>query len=157
MNATLSLTGDPAGSFEFIGLPSINSYYNLNRWARSTATAEWRYEAREKAIEALMWGEAVPVKRALVVVNCWPPFEEISDIHNIYIKALLDGFTEAELYPDDEWAFMPLLMYRWAGIGTQKPRQHKTRRTVLDVYELDALIINEKRQRLPLGRTRFIN
>jgi hypothetical protein len=153
--AVITLTGTPVGSFEFTGLPSVNTHYGKHFRPRGIATAEWRYEAKYKGIEAMGWDTATLIKRrALVVVRVYPPFEEISDIHNVYIKGILDGFTDAGIWVDDEWAWLPLVWYMWAGIGTHTPGRIKTRRTVIDVYELEKLIINGDKHRLPKGRKR---
>lgn len=153
--AQLHLVGQPTMSIDFIGLPSVNTHYGQNRWAKAQHTAEWRYEAREKAYEHTLWLDDFLIKRALVVVNVFPPYEEIMDIHNVWVKAVLDGFSDAEVWSDDEWAFVPLVLFAWAGIGEQKPRQHKIRRTRIDVYELDAYIVGGQRQTLPRGRKRL--
>jgi hypothetical protein len=147
--------GDPILSVEFIGLPSVNTHYGQNRWAKSSRTAEWRYEAREKAYEHTLWRSDFLVRRALVVINVYPPYEEIMDIHNVWVKGILDGFTDAEVWSDDEWAFVPLVLFAWAGIGEQKPRQHKIRRTRVDVYELHSYWVGGVQQLLPKGRKRL--
>jgi hypothetical protein len=155
--AQLNIAGKPVVSFTFEGLPSMNTYYNLNRWARSSRTAEWRYEAREKVYDHTdaLWlpDNEYVINRALVVVNIYPPYEEMMDIHNIVIKPILDGFTDGGLWRDDEWTVVPLVLYAWAGIGEQKPRQHKIRRTRLDVYELNRYTVGGQQQILPKGRT----
>jgi hypothetical protein len=153
--AIVQIDGDPTIVIEFTGLPSVNTHYNKHFRARGVSTNEWRLEAREKARDILLWTDAVPVKRAFALVKVYPPYEEISDIHNVHIKPLLDGFTDAGIWADDEWAFLPLVMHLWGGIGEQKPRQHKIRRTVIEIYELEALFINGSKQRLPKGRVRL--
>src|SRR5690606_32808887 len=115
----LIINGHPVFSIEFEGLPSVNCHYGKHWKARSTPTAEWRYEAKVKAIEAMgaaAWIGDVPViKRGMVIVDVYPPYEEISDIHNVHIKPILDGFSDAGLWGDDEWAFVPIVIFRWAG------------------------------------------
>lgn len=160
LGAQLKIEGlgpKPVLSITFEGLPSMNTYYNMHRWARATATAEWKWEARDKAYAYTLFRDPGDflVNRALVVVNVFPPFEEIMDIHNIVIKPILDGFTDAEVWSDDEWAFCPLVLYAWAGIGKQKPRQHKIRRTRIDVYELHSYWVGGTQQRLPKGRKKL--
>jgi hypothetical protein len=153
--ANLHIVGLPKASFPFVGLPSVNTHYNQHYRLRGIHTAEWRNWANEDASLFLWQNPELPrplVSRALVVVNVYPPYEEISDIHNIHIKPILDGFTDAGIWVDDEWAFCPIVMFRWAGIGEQKPRQHKIRRTVIDIYELYSVTIAGEIQRLPKGR-----
>lgn len=145
----------PALSIEFIGLPSVNTHYGQNRWKKSQHTAEWRLEAREKAYETTFWMDEFLVKRALVVINVYPPYEEIMDIHNVWVKGILDGFSDAGVWSDDEWAFVPLVLFAWAGIGEQKPRQHKIRRTRVDIYELHSYYVAGVQQTLPKGRKRL--
>ena len=145
----LFLSGSPEVSFEFEGLPSVNTHYNKHHHARGVSTAEWRYEAREKAKDYLAQfdpDELPLIRRALVVVNVWIPHEGIMDIHNVHIKPILDGFSEAQLWKDDEWAFVPIVMFRWAGIEKGK------RITVFDIYELTFFQVRGEYQKLPLGR-----
>lgn len=160
----LQIQGHPVASFEFIGLPSVNTHYGLNRWTKATRTAEWRYEARVSVLtyrgledDDLFLAQMVPIiqKRALVVVWVFPPYEEISDIHNIYIKAVLDGFSDAGLWQDDEWASVPLVLYAFGGIGEQKPRTQKKRLTRFDIYEIGMFTVRDKIHNLPRGRKRL--
>lgn len=155
--ATLALIGKPLISVEFEDLQSLNVFNNMNRWDKARVTAEWRLEAREKAIDEMGFMTEYPLikKRALVIVNVYPAYEEISDIPNVLIKPLLDGFSDADVWVDDEWAWVPVVMYRWAGIGKQQPRMRKVRRTILDVYELEDFLIMGKAQQLPKGRKRL--
>jgi hypothetical protein len=138
-NTILAIHGQPKLSLWFEGLPSMNTYYNMHRFARSAATAEWRYEARQKAYDTTLFMDDFLIQRALVVVNVFPPYEEIS----------------AGVWSDDEWAFCPLVMYAWAGIGEQKPRQHKVRRTRIDLYELAQYKVRGEAQILPKGRKKL--
>jgi len=150
----LILSGKPVVSFEFEDLPSVNTHYNKHFRPRAIATAEWRYEAKDKAQEWLAWHDDLPYfkQRVMVIVKVYPPYEEISDIHNIHIKPLLDGFTEAELWKDDEWAFVPITMFVWGGITEHAPRERKIRRTVIDIHRLDKFWVNYVPQLLPKGR-----
>lgn len=150
------IAGDPVCSFEFVGLPSVNTHYNKHWRARSIDTAEWRYEAKYKALDFIGWSQVPVIKtRALVVVWVYPPYEEISDIHNVHIKPLLDGFSDAGIWQDDEWAFVPLVMYAFGGIGDYKPKQKKLRRTVLDIHELGTFNVNNVLHKLPKGRVKL--
>lgn len=150
-DAQLTLSGRPVASFEFRSVPSVNTHYNKHHHARSISTAEWRYEAREEALKVIRSmgkrPEDLPlVQRALVVVNVWIPHEGIMDIHNVHIKPLLDGFSEAQLWKDDEWAFVPLVLFRWAGVLP------KEKLTTIDVYELQLFQVQGEYQLLPKGR-----
>lgn len=156
-DAVLALIGKPKLSIWFKGLESLNTFNNYNRWTKARVTAEWRYEAKCKSWNKMGFFTDTPMirRRALVIVNVYPPYEEISDIHNTLIKPVLDGFSDAGVWVDDEWAWLPIVMYRWAGIGKQKPRARKERRTRFDIYELEDFLIMGKAQRLPRGRKRL--
>ena len=151
------VTGELRMSLEFEGLPSVNTHYNQHYRAQRTRNAEWRYEARRKAEQFIGFNSTPLIEhRALVVVNVRPPYEEVSDIHNIYIKPILDGFSDAGVWIDDEWAWVPMVVYQWDGIGTQGVRNHKRRVTRIDVYELHDLQKNGEAFLLPRGRERVI-
>lgn len=153
-----------------------------NRFSKSYPKSQWgiasraRAEGRRLAEEFLdnvwwfpTWDSPTYVKRVLVVVKVYPPREEISDIHNIAIKNTIDGFKDAGVWVDDEWAYVPLVIFLWAGIDNnvqyKKKRAYKgkrrnaapMRRTIIEVHELDALYINGARLILPKGRERFVN
>lgn len=155
----IQIIGSPVVSFEFKGLPSVNTHYNKHFRARGIDTAEWRYEAKEKALAFIKKQKrAIPViNRGLVVVKVWPPHEGIMDIHNVLLKPLFDGFTAAGLWIDDEWVFLPLVMTLWAGVGNYKPREYKERRTVLDIHELASICENDEFLSLPKGRKWMID
>lgn len=153
-DAQLSLSGSPRFSFEFIGVPSVNTHYNKHFRPRSIETGEWRYEAKEKALWAL-WGQKKrpAVQRALVLVDVWIPHEGVMDIHNVNLKPILDGFSEAGLWTDDEWAFVPIVITRWAGIRSYKPREPKKNKILIHVYDLQFFNLRGQYQKLPKGRT----
>lgn len=138
--------------FEFIDLPSVNTHYNKHFRPRSISTAEWRYDAKTQALECLDWGDIDPIPRAFVLVNVYPPVEEISDVHNAHIKPVLDGFTEAGLWADDDWVSVPFVAYRWAGNGEHRPREKRIRKTIFQIYTLDALYMQGQKQVLPKRR-----
>jgi hypothetical protein len=151
--AKLIVTGRPIEIFEFEGLPSVNTHYNMHFRPRSIATKEWRYEAKEKA-SSFSYGPDDPLikTRALCIVWVYPPFEEVSDIHNVHIKPVLDGFTDAGVWHDDEWAWVPATMFAWGGIGTQGKRKRISK---FEIYELGSFTVNGTEIRLPKGRKRL--
>ena len=146
----VEITGTPVASFEFINLPTWNTLLGQHWRRRSGVTKEWRMEGNHLAWafqRKQVFADLHSISRALVVVKVCPPFEEISDIHNISIKAIADGFTDAGLWPDDEWAYVPLVVFMWAGLS-----EDKKRRTTVEIHELEALVLNDESQILPLGR-----
>ncbi len=152
LGTQVTIAGSPIVSFEFEGLPSVNTHYNKHFRPRSIDTAEWRYEAREKALDWIGFREGPIIQRGLVIVKVWPPSEGIMDIHNVHVKPLFDGFSDAKLWVDDEWAFLPLVMTMFAGIGNYTAGQYAKRRTVLEIHELRLVNDNGVFAKLPKGR-----
>ena len=149
----LEITGTPIASFEFINVPTWNRLLSMNHWKRGTTAKDWRMEGNHLAYQfqkSQIFTDLHSVDRALILVKVYPPFEEISDIHNVSIKAIADGFTDAGFWKDDEWAYVPVVVFMWAGIA-----EDKKRRTIIEIHELEALIINDESQVLPLGRIKI--
>lgn len=150
----LRINGSPVFSANFYDVPSRNA--RKSSWkAQMGITAEWRFEAREKALNfrGFQWDEGffaqlnpLIVECALVVVTVYLHSNGIADVHNPDIKPILDGFTDAGIYTDDEWAFVPLVLFAWGGI---RPQGKKLR---IDVYELEKYVTNNWIQPLPAGR-----
>lgn len=151
------IAGDPVVTFTFYGLPSVNTHYGKHFRPRGIETNEYRLEAREEA-QWWMFGQNLElpvVKRALVIVKVWVPTEGIMDVHNEYIKALLDGFSDAGIWEDDEWTFVPMVINMWAGVGNFKPRQRRLKRTDIEIHELGLVKINGEYMKLPKGRRQY--
>lgn len=195
----IEITGKPTASFTFFDLLSWNRLLNMHFRSKGGAIAKMNKYGYDMAIELqnemdTSFGTFL-VNRAFVLVKVIPPKEEISDIHNVCLKAIFDGFTSADIWADDEWAHVPFVGIMWAGIdndvqwrvpkvktktkrgkllrGTdgqillddngkkmrEPSRQIKTkkarmRRTIIEIHELAAIIINGRSQELPMGRTR---
>lgn len=151
------IAGDPVVTFTFYGLPSVNTHYNKHFRPRSIETNEYRLEAREEAQWWMYFQDKLEhpvIKRALVVVKIWVPNTGVADIHNEWVKAILDGFTDAGLYQDDEWATMPIVIFMWAGVGEFKPRQRRLKRTDIEIHELGLIAQNGIYVKLPKGGRR---
>ena len=157
LGTRITIAGEPVVSFEFEGLPSVNTHYGKHFRARGIDTAEWRYEAKYKALDFIKKRQTPVIQRGLVIVKVWPPHEGIMDIHNVHVKPLFDGFTDAGLWVDDEWAFVPMVTTLWAGLGDYKPREYKKRRTVLEIHELVHINYNGVYLNLPKGRRWMID
>lgn len=156
----VSIAGRPIFSCEALGLPSVNTHYNKHYKSRANDTKRWRELGESIALDFTFDLPKPVVKRALVVVNVFVPTEGICDIHNVHVKPMLDGFTDAGLWVDDEWTFVPLVLFAYAGIGTEfgplkrgKKRRRRLTRTVLEVFELDFIYKSGHKLRLPKGRT----
>lgn len=155
MTTILSIKGQPVFTAEFDDVPSRNQ---TNSWRRNIEVkAQWRFEGKEKALnfrgyefdQEFFAKLAGPIIKecALVVATVYLSNMGVADIHNPDIKPILDGFSDAQIYMDDEWAFVPLVLFAWGGITPGK----KSLR--IDVYELDSYIINGTMQALPAGRS----
>lgn len=162
-DAQISIAGRPVLSFEVLGLPSVNTFYNKHHHAKAKITRDLREIGLIEGMKAVDWVDAPLVKRAFVLVKVWVPHEGIMDIHNVHIKPILDGLSDAGVWMDDEWAFIPVVMFMFAGIGTEllemtrkkQKRRVRARRTIFEIYELNLVNICGVYQRLPRGRRRL--
>lgn len=151
----ISIDGTPAARFEFISVPSWNTAYS--HWKKKAeAVRSLRKEACVVG-QVFMRSLGLPalsrplVDRAMIIVSVYTQHEGVMDIHNVNVKPILDGLVDAGVITDDDWAFLPVVIFRWAGVD-----DNKQRRTVVEVYSLEALIINDESQVLPLGRRRVV-
>ena len=161
----IQIIGDPVASFEVLGLPSINTFNVMHHFAKAKMSKEFREQGERIGRDIVGWQDTPLIRRVLLVVRVWVPHEGIMDIHNVYIKPVLDGLTDAGVYEDDEWAFVPAVLFLWAGVGTElldanppkrltwkEQRRVRARRTVFDLYELSSVSLNGEFQKLPKGR-----
>ena len=156
MDTKLEVLGTPVFTAEFHNVPSRNARKSWR--GQMGVNAEWRFEAKEKALNyrGLQWHEGFfaqcePLieETALVVVTIFLRSNGICDVHNSDIKPILDGFTDGGVWPDDEWAFVPLVLFAWGGIDPGNQR------LVIDVYDLSSYTKDGRIQSLPAGRTRI--
>ena len=164
---TVWIEGHPKATLEFFDIVTWNVFSNKHRLSKATIAAKFRRQGRELARDFMFWSDVelsgrFLVGRALIVVKVLPPREEVSDIPNVCLKHILDGFKDAAIYEDDEWAFVPLVVIMWAGIDTdvqwrktKTGRRANKRRTIFEIHELAALVINGESQILPTGRRRL--
>jgi hypothetical protein len=152
-NTWVEITGQPVLEFDVENLDSWNRL--LGRWQYAKHKKEFLKLGQDfgEGMKGLLdeWQQdLVMVDRALILVKVYPPREtEVSDIHNICIKAFLDGLRDAKIFIDDEWAYIPLVIYMWAGIHPEGRRI-----TTIEVHELGGVIINGEAQLMPCGRQR---
>lgn len=175
MPTVVEITGEPVAVFEFFDLPTWNVLSDKHFKTRASI-AKKGVEAGASLVQKFRdamddWErELLLTNRAFILIKVFPPKEEISDIHNVCVKHILDGFKQGGAFEDDEWAFIPLVMFMWAGIDedvqwrmpkrktrTRKGKQVRTRkarmrRTKIEIHELECLVINDESQTLPLGR-----
>jgi hypothetical protein len=117
----VEITGEPVATFEFFDLITWNVFSNKHYKSKGNIAKKFRLMGHNLATEFKlgldMWEWDLPlVNRALVVIRVLPPKEEISDIHNVCVKHIFDGFSDAGIWADDEWAHLPLVITVWAGI-----------------------------------------
>ena len=154
MITDLIVDGKALIKLEFLDLPSRNKNYG-HYLKKAKWTASIREEAFVKAREAMQefdWFDTesqFPLKRALVIVDVYTPFQNSMDVHNVDVKAVLDGLTDAGVWTDDEWAFIPIVIFRWAGSNPSR-----NRKAVIQIHALNSLTIDDEPQILPAGRTR---
>lgn len=157
MPSVVTLTGEPVFTCWFNVVPSRNI---KSHWRKQMAiTSEWRYEARVKALTIRGMGEddgffakldpLINDGPALVVVSVYLPHHGIADIHNIDVKPILDGFSDAGVYEDDEWAYVPLVLFEFKAIVP------KFKGIKIDVYKLASFKVDGSERPLPEGRVRL--
>jgi hypothetical protein len=153
MPTDLHITGEALAEFTFDGLPSWNVVMRKHRMQQSSMTKALRLEGKTLAQNFMRkfypGREYLIEKRALVVVRVQPPHEGVMDTYNVDIKDVCDGFTDAMVWPDDEWAWLPVTVFMWDGIGNREES-----RTVIEVHELGRLVVNGEARPLPRGRER---
>jgi Holliday junction resolvase RusA-like endonuclease len=151
--ATLEVRGRPLAEFVFPYVPTWNVSINAARahWSKGHShTKKWRAEGHELAhtfMQKFSPHQRLIKYRALVVVRAYREHTGTFDVHNIQMKALFDGFTDAGVWVDDSWEYVPVVVFAWAGHAS-KGEGHIT----VAVYELGALIVDGTPQLLPAGR-----
>lgn len=61
-------------------------------------------------------------ERCAIIVRVWRKDARTYDVPNIYIKPLLDGFTQAGLWRDDDSSILRRCLYQYEGIDKKNPR-----------------------------------
>jgi hypothetical protein len=152
--SVLRLDGEALAEFTFMGLPSWNTILGKHWRSQGRITKEYRTEG---ATLARSWmnkfrGGRGPLLAHHILLVAWvyTPGEIVMDIYNIAIKAVGDGFTDANIWPDDEWTVVPVTLFSWAGIESGPES-----RTVIEVHELEKFYHNGRARNLPKGRTRL--
>lgn len=152
--SVLRLDGEALAQFTFMGLPSWNTILGKH-WRRQGAMAKACRADGSNLARAWMnkfRGGRGPLieHHALLVAWVSPPHEGVMDIYNVALKAVGDGFTDANIWPDDEWAVVPVTLFAWDEIvgGAES-------RTVIEVHHLEKFYHNGRARRLPKGRTRL--
>lgn len=163
---TIRIDGEALVRFVFDYIPSVNEAIDAARthWRSKNGrnlnagifhTKKWRAKGEDLARDFLRAvgkhdRTCLIQRRAFVWVQVyrekeWPTY----DVHNVYLKALLDGFTDAGIWPNDDWPNVPDVLFGWQPYG---PTEERANTFVVEVHELDAFIINGVAQVLPMGR-----
>lgn len=129
---TLKILGQPVLVLTFPFLPSWNTAIGKARahWSKGKAhTDDLKDEGHTVCRSSLNklfpgWRRPFfkPDERVLVVCKIWRRDDTTYDVHNLYTKALFDGFTSAGLWADDDWSSVPVVVYMFAGVDPQNPR-----------------------------------
>lgn len=175
MKTTLTIEGQPKARFVFKHIPSWNEAiawanqrpsrvrsHKQARFIYNNHTQVWRSKGEAMALRLKdrlraagspslwAWDGGYFIRgRALVIVKSVRGTEHKYDIHNPWVKPILDGFSDAGLWRDDEWAYVPVVIFRWA-----YDVEGKGKRFEIEVYELDDFIMNGVAQVLPEGRAK---
>lgn len=156
--SSVTIIGEPLAVFTFDFIPSWNQVVNNARahWSKGhKETKEWRTTGFNLA-HRFMWTffgvkklgrKRLVCKRALVVIKVFRGTEGVYDVHNVCFKHLADGFTDAGIWRDDDWASVPMVIFMWAG---NVP--FKEQRTEIEIHELDFVVASGHSIPLPAGR-----
>lgn len=171
----ITILGRPVARFRFRSLQSWNEIFGGGHWRRGQgASKRWRKLGEEmglkwraaKGLESKrveIWStngkhpkhlghtyEPTAIQtRILIVVKVIRGTERRYDIHNVFVKALFDGFSDAGLWYDDEWAYVPMVLFTWA-TDTQGRGKH----FLIEIHELNRFEVNGVAQQLPTGEMR---
>jgi Holliday junction resolvase RusA-like endonuclease len=126
--ATITINGLPLATFTFPHLPSWNESISKargNKFKAAKDTANWRLEG---CVAAKNWLKGKSLARPFfkqpvaIVARVWRKDKRRYDVHNICLKAVLDGFSDANLWQDDSSDYVPILMMMHMGINKLRPR-----------------------------------
>ncbi|HEX9986918.1 MAG TPA: hypothetical protein VGE45_00355 [Chloroflexia bacterium] len=129
--AHIVIHGTPVVVIDFPRLPSVNDMIKVaaNTHARNRFEQNWRNEGKMVALNWVNKHNYV-FAHALIVVRVTRENKIRRDIHNLYCKPILDGFTDAGLWLDDNEQTIPQVLLIYDGVG--EPR------VSFEIYELDA-------------------
>lgn len=161
--ASLTIEGNPLVTFQ-TQLDSWNEAiemankrpYRVKSWAHARApfnayTQAWRehgeYMAKEfleKACWDLLFTQPYLIrKRAMVIVKVARATERTYDVHNAYVKAVFDGFSDAGIWKDDNWKYVPWVLYGWVHMSNiDEAFVTGDNVFLIELYELDRVTIS---------------
>lgn len=152
----VEITGEPVFVMNVVGLESWNTTLNKHWGKRRIMTNEFKQLGFDFGMWFKKdWPECIKdlpiIDRCLILIKVMPPRDtEASDIHNVNLKALIDGWRDAKVFVDDEWAYVPLVIFMFGGIHPDGLRM-----TEVELHELNALVINGVSQVMPMGRIKL--
>lgn len=131
MNALKTIAaGTPVATITFPFLPSWNVIVATargNRYAAASETTTWRTLGKVAANKLV---RPLPNQCALVV-RSWRKNHQRYDIHNLSTKAVLDGFTDAKIWEDDDVRHVPVVIFSHEGVDKNNPRVE------IEIYDLE--------------------
>lgn len=158
MPTTLTIEGQPLAVFTFPwgDVESWNDLVYMHRMSYRRHAEEQKEMGQALALAFM--NQLFKARRtqvylvenmALIVIKIYLKSDgKVYDVTNPSFKSILDGFTDSRIWPDDEWAFVPLALFAWGGIDEESPRFE------VEVHKLAGFVINGQAQRLPMGRER---
>ena len=126
--AAVEVHGQPLVTFTFPHLPSWNKTIEKargNKYRAADDTAAWRLEgcvAAKKWLKGKSLGRPYFSFPVAVVARVWRKDKRRYDVHNICLKAVLDGFSDAGIWADDSSEYVPVLLMQHMGIDKLKAR-----------------------------------
>lgn len=132
----ISIKGSPLATFTFPHLPSWNKSIDKARGNRFSAAKDTSGLRLEGFVAAKNWLKGKSPARPFftqpvaVVARVWRKDKRRYDVHNISLKATLDGFSDAKLWQDDSSDYVPILVMQNMGIDKLNARVE------ISIYEI---------------------
>jgi Holliday junction resolvase RusA-like endonuclease len=130
MQDTNSLIIEKIGTIVIPGhVPSINDFNrkaNHNHFDGGKFEKSWRYVgflAGKQWLISRPEETFLPLTRGVwVVIKVYRRDNRSRDVHNLFAKPILDGFTDAGLWKDDNEKVVPKVTFEYCGVDRDNPR-----------------------------------
>jgi hypothetical protein len=166
--ASLIIKGKPIATFEThldswneaiakaYARPKAYRSHGSARFVFNEYKRRWREKGSQLATEFLdsLWWMTLDRpylvrKRAMVVIKVCRGTERTYDVHNAYCKALFDGFSDAGIWRDDSWMYVPWVLYGWVHMDDFEGAFFGDNTFLIEIYELEHVIFGRCEYTLP--------
>jgi hypothetical protein len=136
--------------------PKFTRSRAADRWTFNEYKRQWRERGSQLATEFLdsLWWMTLDTpylvrKRAMVIIKVCRGTERTYDVHNAYCKALFDGFSDAGIWRDDSWMYVPWVLYGWVHMDDFEGSFFGDNTFLIEVHELEHVRFNGREYILP--------